>query len=179
MKKTRQQFDHASKLKHFFGLPGFYNNRGNTQHSGKEKAIHRNVFESELRDRLMKCDPCRWRNGCHFHHLLWVGSVDTHPGQEQVKEGNRKDQNSVKRKRGAKVRNMLVPIHYVGLNNLHIDPHSKPNRSSMVFIHHKDCLRPAGGVKHPDSDLVETGMLSAKKALGWIEGSILSNSRKF
>ena len=21
--------------------------------------------------------------GCHFHHLLWVGSVDTH--QEQVK----------------------------------------------------------------------------------------------
>ena len=27
------------------------------------------------------------------------------------------------------------------LNNLHIDPHSKPNRSSMVFIHHKDCLK--------------------------------------
>ena len=26
-------------------------------------------------------------------------------------------------------------------------------------------LRPAGGVKHSDSDLVETGMLSAKKAL--------------
>ena len=40
-------------------------------------------------------------------------------------------------------------------------------------------LRPEGGVKHPDSDLVETGMLSAKKALRWIEGSILSNSRKF
>ena len=40
-------------------------------------------------------------------------------------------------------------------------------------------LRPAGGVKHSDSDLVETGMLSAKKALRWIEGSIFSNSRKF
>ena len=40
-------------------------------------------------------------------------------------------------------------------------------------------LRPAGGVKHSDSDLVETRMLSAKKALRWIEGSILSNSRKF
>ena len=26
-------------------------------------------------------------------------------------------------------------------------------------------LRPAGGVKHSESDLVETGMLSAKKAL--------------
>ena len=41
------------------------------------------------------------------------------------------------------------------------------------------CLRPAGGVKHSDSDLVETRMLSAKKALRGIEGSILSNSRKF
>ena len=40
-------------------------------------------------------------------------------------------------------------------------------------------LRPAGGVNHSDSDLVETGELSAKKALRWIEGSILSNSRKF
>ena len=40
------------------------------------------------------------------------------------------------------------------------------------------CLRPAGGVKHSDSDLVETRMLSAKKALRWIESSILSNSRK-
>ena len=43
----------------------------------------------------------------------------------------------------------------------------------------KPTLRPAGGVKHSDSDLVETRMLSAKKALRWIEGSILSNSRKF
>ena len=40
-------------------------------------------------------------------------------------------------------------------------------------------LRPAGGVKHSDSELFETRMLSAKKALRWIEGSILSNSRKF
>ena len=40
-------------------------------------------------------------------------------------------------------------------------------------------LRPAGGVKHSDSDLVETRMLSAKKALRWIEGSIPNNSRKF
>ena len=40
-------------------------------------------------------------------------------------------------------------------------------------------LWPAGGVNHSDSDLVETGELSAKKALHWIEGSILSNSRKF
>ena len=40
-------------------------------------------------------------------------------------------------------------------------------------------LRPAGGVKHSDSDLVETRMLSAKKAFRWIEGSILSNSRKY
>ena len=30
---------------------------------------------------------------------------------------------------------------YIYLNNLHIDPHSKPNRSSMVFIRHKDCLK--------------------------------------
>ena len=40
-------------------------------------------------------------------------------------------------------------------------------------------LRPAGGVKHSDSDLVETRMLSAKKALRWIEGSILSKSGVF
>ena len=44
---------------------------------------------------------------------------------------------------------------------------------------HSGRLRPTGGVKHSDSDSVETGMLSAKKALRWIEGNILSNSRKF
>ena len=43
----------------------------------------------------------------------------------------------------------------------------------------KPSLRPAAGVKHPDSDLVETRMLSAKEALRWMEGSILSNSRNF
>ena len=40
-------------------------------------------------------------------------------------------------------------------------------------------LRPAGGVNHSDSDLVETGELSANKALRCIGGSILSNSRIF
>ena len=30
---------------------------------------------------------------------------------------------------------------YIMLNNLHIDPHSKPTRSSMAFVHHKDCLK--------------------------------------
>ena len=54
---------------------------------------------------------------------------------------------------------------------------SLPRWSFFIFI--LWFLRPAGGVKHSDSDLVETGMLSAKKALRWIEGSILSNSRKF
>ena len=40
-------------------------------------------------------------------------------------------------------------------------------------------LRPAGGVKHSDSDLVETGDLLPKKALRWLERSFLNNSRKF
>ena len=39
-------------------------------------------------------------------------------------------------------------------------------------------LRP-NGVKQSDSDLVETRMLSAEKALRWLEGSFLSNSRNF
>ena len=58
---------------------------------------------------------------------------------------------------------------------------SKCSRSAEIIsleTYRKE-LRPAGGVKHRDSDLVETGMLSAKKALRWIEGSILINSRKF
>ena len=38
---------------------------------------------------------------------------------------------------------------------------------------------PAGGVNHPDSDLAGPGKLSAKKSLGQVEGSILSNSRNF
>ena len=38
---------------------------------------------------------------------------------------------------------------------------------------------PAGGVNHSDSNLAEAGKLLAKKARRWIEGSILSNSRKF
>ena len=40
-------------------------------------------------------------------------------------------------------------------------------------------LRPTGGVNHPDSVLVKVGKLPAKKALQWLDGSILSNSRKF
>ena len=72
----------------------------------------------------------------------------------------------------------------------------KPSSKSVPFFFRNTCvrflstvtvtgcrqtqvLRPAGGVKHSDSDLVETRVLSAKKALRWIEGSILSNSRKF
>ena len=39
-------------------------------------------------------------------------------------------------------------------------------------------LRPAGGVNHPDSISAKVGKLAAKKALRWLEGSILSNSRK-
>ena len=54
-----------------------------------------------------------------------------------------------------------------------------PARNRRLSILCWCVLRPAGGVKHSDSDLVETRMLSAKKALRWIEGSILSNSRKF
>ena len=40
-------------------------------------------------------------------------------------------------------------------------------------------LRPAGGVNHPDSVLAKVGKLPAKRALRWLDGSILSNSRKF
>ena len=40
-------------------------------------------------------------------------------------------------------------------------------------------LRPAGGVNHPDSVSAKVGKLAAKKALRWLEGSILSNSRTF
>ena len=38
-------------------------------------------------------------------------------------------------------------------------------KSQMCMWDFKRFLRPAGGVKHSDSDLVETRMLSAKKAL--------------
>ena len=40
-------------------------------------------------------------------------------------------------------------------------------------------LRPAGGANHPDSDLAEVGKLSAKKALGQIESSLLSYCKIF
>ena len=51
----------------------------------------------------------------------------------------------------------------------------RPARLPFFFI-----LRPAGGVKHSDLDLVEIGVPSAKKHFDrWIEGSILSNSKKF
>ena len=43
----------------------------------------------------------------------------------------------------------------------------------------KPFLRPAGGVNHPDSVLAKVRKLAAKKALRWLEGSILSNSRTF
>ena len=61
----------------------------------------------------------------------------------------------------------------------HTYVHRKSHRAFRQAMIDKIWLRPAGGVKHSDSDLVETRMLSAKKALHWIESSILSNSRKF
>ena len=39
------------------------------------------------------------------------------------------------------VLNVVLLFIYLLLNNLHNDPHSNPNRSSMVFIHHNDCLK--------------------------------------
>ena len=61
----------------------------------------------------------------------------------------------------------------------HLLYRASSGRIASVFFHFLLFLRPTGGVKHSDSYLVETGMLSAKKALRWIEGSILSNSRNF
>ena len=40
-------------------------------------------------------------------------------------------------------------------------------------------LKPEGGVNYPDSVLAKVDKLPAKKALQWLDGSILSNSRKF
>ena len=40
-------------------------------------------------------------------------------------------------------------------------------------------IRSAGGVNHPDSVLAKVGKLPVKKALRWLDGGILRNSRKF
>ena len=48
-----------------------------------------------------------------------------------------------------------------------------------VLTSFRATFRTASGVYHPESDVAEVGKLSAKTALGQIEGSILSNSKNW
>ena len=62
---------------------------------------------------------------------------------------------------------LSVPLEPPSKEILHISAHYLVILVKYIFnsIQKKNALRPAGGVKHSDSDLVETGMLSAKKTL--------------
>ena len=62
--------------------------------------------------------------------------------------------------------------------NLSVTEEAKGKSGETSFLKSVS-LRPAGGVNHPDSVSAKVGKLAAKKALRWLEGSILSNSRTF